>query len=297
MLQLKNFYEKHYREFSESVQRQNEDATVFIQNLFLKFDETRAQLAKKNPRYFIDNLIWTVERELIDDPHFLLSQKHKILHGLHLKNIYCGTYIKALSLLSPHIFKINSNERRPARILELASGMGQLTFGLYDAALKLGMDLEITGSDIVEDYIESANKHASEKKLPVEFKVIDAFHLDKLEANSYDIIFTLHSMHHFSPEQLAQIMRGAEKVATRAFIGIDGYRGLGNLLFMMGSGLAASLLSLNPIFLHDSLISGRRMFSSKQLEIIAKVSCPHSLINALHLSPGLTMIEILRPPN
>jgi 2-polyprenyl-3-methyl-5-hydroxy-6-metoxy-1,4-benzoquinol methylase len=297
MLQLKKFYEKHYGEFLKSVQWQNGDATIFTQNLFSKFDETREQLAKKNPRYFIDDLVWTVENELIDDPHFVFSQKQKILYGLHLKNLCCGTYTKALHLLSPHIRQINQVERRPARILELASGLGQLTFGLYDAALDFGMDIEITGSDIVEDYIENANDYAFERQIPVTFKIIDAFHLDKLEAGSYDIIFTLHSLHHFLPEQLSQIMRGADKVATRAFIGIDGYRGISNLFFMMSSGFVASLINLNPAFFHDSLISGRRLFSCKQLEIIAKLSCPHSQVNALNLSLGLTMIEILHHSN
>lgn len=117
--------------------------------------------------------------------------------------------------------------------------------------------------------------------------------MEQLTPDTYDIVFTLHSMHHFLPEQLIKIMAGASSIATRGFIGIDAYRGIFNILFMAVLGAGKSLVSLNSAFFHDSFISGRRMYSAKQLEIMARLGCPNTNIVAENLRPGLTVIKVL----
>jgi SAM-dependent methyltransferase len=231
--------------------------------------------------------------EYIDDPLFNVQTKQKIIQGLHLKNNIFGTYNKTIKILGPFIAQINKDEKRPARILEIGSGTGNLSMALYKKTKNTSVQIELTGSDIIPEYVNAANDEAIKRNFKIDFLVIDAFHLDQLEPNSYDIIFTLHSMHHFLPEQLAMIMSGSQKVATKAFIGIDGYRGFGNLLFMMISGIGASIYNLDLSFFHDALISGRKMYGSKQLEIIAKIGCPQSTVVSKNLKPGLSVIQIL----
>ena len=149
-----------------------------------------------------------------------------------MKNKIFGTYKTAIEILRPIIEEINKTENRPARVLELGSGAGKLTMAIYKKFQESSMQVELTGSDIVTEYVMAANFEANKKNYDVHFKVIDAFHLDQLAPNSYDIIFTLHSMHHFLPEQFITIMAGAKNAASRAFICIDGYRGLSNLIFI-----------------------------------------------------------------
>lgn len=299
MLQLTNFYEQCFQNFNQSLQidinadLDLEKIKLISKFLFKEIDQKRSSRAQKNLLYYLDQLIWTDTREHIDDPHFNVEIKKEIIQGLHLKNIIFGTYNKTIKILGPLIAEINDVENRPARILELASGIGKLTMAMYQKTKNTSLQIEMTGSDIIPEYVNAANKEAREKELKIDFKVIDAFHMDRLEHNSYDIIFTLHSMHHFLPEQLSMIMSGSQKVASKAFIGIDGYRGFGNLLFMATSGGLASLFKLDSSFFHDSLVSGRKMYSAKQLEIMAKIGCPQSTVISENLRPGLSVIKIL----
>ncbi len=287
MLQLQHFYEECFQNHL------NENAQIpSVESLFLEIKKQRLLKSRSSLLHYLDQKIWTDKIENIDRPDFEITLKKEIIEGLHLKNKVFGTYKKAIDLLRPAILKINREENRPARILELGSGMGKLTHALYEEFTHSDLQVELTGSDIVPEYIEAAERSACEKNYSLHFKVIDAFHLEKESVNSYDIIFTLHSMHHFTPSELATIMAGAKKIQAKYFIGIDGYRGFGNLLFMMLSGGGKSLLSWNSVFFQDSLTSGRKMYTAKQLEILGKLSCPHSRISARNCKPGLTIVEI-----
>lgn len=293
MLQLTKFYEECYLEFEQShLVLSNSSSEYHSKNLFHEIDQKRTIRSKKNLQYYIDHLIWTQKSEHIDDPTFDIELKKQIVHGLHLKNKIFGTYCISIDILRPVIEYINKIEDRPARILEIASGSGKLSMAMYEQFQKSSLKVEMTGSDIVPEYVEEANLEAREKNYNINYKVIDALKLDELDPDSYDVVFTLHSMHHFLPEDLMKIMKGARSVASQGFIGVDAYRGIANLFFMALLGGLKSLVSFNPVFFHDSLISGRRMYSAKQLEIMARFSCPGTSIVAENLKPGLTVIKV-----
>ncbi len=286
MLQLTKFYEKCYEEY------RLKSSNFCPVELFQFISEKRKALKKKHIGHFVDSLLWTEKTELIDIPDFDENLKREIVLGLHMKNTVFGTYKKMIELVAPMIEEINMKENRPARLLEIGSGSGKLSFALYNELSRSHLQFELTGSDIVQKYLDEANNESRRKNSPITFVKIDAFQLDSLPENSFDVVFCLHSLHHFSPQQLSRIMAGSFKISSKAFLGVDGYRGLFNLLFMILSGGLKSLLSLNYAFLHDSFISGRKLYSAKQLELISRLSCPFSLTTARNLRPGLTMIKI-----
>lgn len=291
MLQLTKFYEQCFQNFNHY---DYEDILKSTEALFLSINQQRSTKARKNLFYALDQALWTNARESIDDPHFDIQIKKKIIQGLHLKNLIFGTYDKAIFILKPLVEEINQSENRPAKILEIGSGLGKLTMAMGQKISAASMQVELTGSDIVQDFVNEANNEAHTKGLKIDFKVIDACQLEQIENQSYDIIFNLHGMHHFTPMQLSTVMSGSMKVATKAFIGIDGYRGIGNLLFMCLAGMGASLLNGHKSFFRDSLISGRKLYTSKQLEILARLGCPKDEVFAQNLTPGLTVIKILK---
>lgn len=286
MLQLTKFYEKCFSEY-----RKNSTGNCPVE-LFSYIHSERKKGLAKNILLFIDHLFWTDKRELIDDPSFDEKIKREIVLGLHLKNKIFGTYKTTIQLLRPLIEEINQSENRPARLLEIGSGSGELALALYDELKKTDLRFELTGSDIVETYIKEANRKANNRQCLVTFKNIDAFHLERLPPNSYDVLFCLHSLHHFTPAQLSKIMAGSSKVAGRAFVGVDGYRGLLNFLFMFFSGALKSLISMHYAFLHDSIVSARKLYAAKQLELLSHLSCPKSQVTTKYLRPGLTMVKI-----
>lgn len=286
MLQLTKFYEKCFEDYRAK------SSNFCPVELFTFMSEQRKTYSRKSLSHWLDHQLWTDKKELIDEPYVDENLKKQIVSGLHTKNKVFGTYKKTIDLLRPLIAEINAVEKRPARLLEIGSGSGQLAFALYNELSCTDLTFTLEGSDVVSTYIDEGNAEAQKRNIPVMFHKIDAFHLETLPENSFDIIFCLHSLHHFSPAQLSRIMAGTFKVASKAFLAVDGYRGLSNLLFMAVSGALKSLVEMNHAFFHDSLISARKLYAVKQLELLSRLSCPLSYVTARNLRPGLTMVKI-----
>ncbi len=299
MLQLSQFYKECHDLFCQ--QKTGQSHTVDIQadtahlmKLIMaernNYIQSGAFLQKL--QYKFDQLLWTDEIEYIDRDDFPAADKQKIVDGLHKKNSLFGTYQKIFNLILPYIREVNQQENRPCKILEIAGGSGQLAFFLAKKAKIHSLNVEITSSDIVEHYVIESAKQANKSNSLVTFKQIDALSLDKLPKREYDLILNLHSLHHFSAEQLAKIFYGSQIIANKAFVAMDAYRGVRNLLFIGGSAFMQSMVTLNPMYAHDAWLSARKMYPQKLLEIIAKMACPDSHVNVTQPSIGLTALVI-----
>jgi hypothetical protein len=301
MLQLQDFYDRCYQEFHPMMQKNpKQTPEQGTDDLFAYIDTQRKIKSEKayypsHFPYFLDSLVWTKKIEYLDQDRFSFAVKRKIVKALNFKNDLFGTYSTSFKILAPMIKKINEEEKRPARILELAAGMGDFATKLMVFAQKHSLQVKITSSDIVPEYMDEASKEAKKKGFStdqVEFKIIDAYALDQLPPRSYDIAFTLHSLHHFTPGQLCRMIAGSQKIVTTSFIGIDGYRGLLNLAFIISTGSLGSLFNASFMHAHDATLSGRKMYAHKQLEMIARIGCPQSSIMNQHLKPGLTLLSV-----
>ena len=256
-------------------------------------------------KYNISQRYHTNKTEYIDLPDFPIKNKIKIVEGLDIKNNVFGTYKKIFAYLSPLIKDVNLAENRPFRILEVAGGVGDLSLGIYKESLRSAhnssntssnsgekLEVEITGSDIVAQYNEIATEKARKKGYPVVFKSIDALDIDKEVEASFDIVITLHSLHHFTPEQLIQLSRKSQKLAKQGLFAVDGTRTVGNLLFMVITALMPSLFTFNSMYVHDALISARRMYSRKYLKKLLTLGCEDSKVECEQLSLGLNYLRV-----
>lgn len=235
-------------------------------------------------------------QEHIDNPEFPIHKKVSILYGLHLKNKIFGTYKKLYQSILPVIKTINLEENRPARILEIASGLGFLTFGFWEEVSNKAQ-LELTGSDIVPEYVRSAQIKADLRHYPIQFKVLDALNLPLMhQEEPYDLIINLHSLHHFTPYQLAQIFRASNKMATRGFYAIDGATGFWNFFFMGVSAFFPTFFRWDYCYLHDALLSSRRMYSNQFLKGCATIAIgtDDAQIEVGKRSIGLNFISIMK---
>lgn len=237
--------------------------------------------------------------EYIDRLDFPVSEKIKVMNGLYLKNTFFGTYRKIFNYLRPLIQQVNDHEKRPFRILEIAGGTGDLSINLYQQADRDRdkLKLSITGSDIVDDYIKIARKKAILKNFPVVFENINALQLPDANLHRYDIVITLHSLHHFAPEQLIKIIQASQKLAKQGLFAVDGTRSIGNLLFMVLSSAVPSIMTCNSVFLHDAVISARKMYSKRFLACLAKHAAPQAFIEAKRLSLGLNYLRVSNRSN
>jgi SAM-dependent methyltransferase len=82
--------------------------------------------------------------------------------------------------------------RPAARSLDLGCGAGEKSLTVYQS----GSTLETHGLDISEDRIAAGERMRRAHGIPGEFRVADV-NTAALPANTYDLIFSSHSLHHF----------------------------------------------------------------------------------------------------
>jgi SAM-dependent methyltransferase len=204
----------------------------------------------------LDEALRTNAVEHLDEPDYPERGKLAIALGLHLLNTVSTFYRRFFALLEPRLRDIAERQGRPARVLELASGSGGFAFALASLAKSKRLAVEVTGSDIVPLYVERSRAKAAAQAVPVTFRHLNAFDMSDIADGAYDIIFVAQSVHHFSPGQLARMISESRRVATTAFVSVDGYRSLATTAFVSGT----ALLTMWPAMVHDAVISARKFY-------------------------------------
>jgi SAM-dependent methyltransferase len=236
----------------------------------------------------LDGALRTNAVEHLDEPDFPERGKLAIATGLHLLNKVSSFYRRFFALLEPQLRAIHAQKGRPARVLELASGSGGFAFALASLARSRGLSVEITGSDIVPLYIERSRQKAAARGVPVRFRRLNAFDLSEIDDGAYDLVFVAQSVHHFSPGKLARMIAESRRVATTAFIAVDGYRSLSTAAFVGGT----ALMTVWPAMVHDAIISARKFYSEPELAAIASMAAPAARVRAGRIWPLLTTLTV-----
>ncbi len=263
--------------------------------LVTELRDTRHRLARRHGpatwlRERFDRTLRTPALERLDRDDVSDQRKVGIVEALHGLNDLICSYDRFLGAMEPMVRRINREQGRPARVLELATGAGEFSLRCPEAAQRRGLAIEITGSDIVPAYVEKANAEAARRRVDVRFEVRNAFALD-VPRGRYDLCFIGQSMHHFSAGQLALMMAQARRVCTTGFVGVDGLRSL----LLLSTIPAYSLLFGSPNrldFAHDALLSTRKFFSEPELELIARVAVPDGRATVRSSHPGYTVIHV-----
>ncbi len=229
----------------------------------------------------IDRKLRTDDLEYLDDPDYPVKKKVRIVKGVNQFNILYRSYPRYVRLLTPLIQEVAEREARPARLLELASGSGDLAMEFAKHAEKRGLPVAVTGSDYIPAYVEEAATRAEAKNLPVSFRLINGFEMRDVDPGEFDIILISGSTHHFSPGQLAMMIAQSRRAATTAFVSIDGRRGLDNFLGLV----PFPTLTLQFGLLHDAILSGRKFYSQYELEHIARIAAPGASVTTKTATP------------
>ena len=280
MLQFRGFYEDCYKTIGKTpsanaLSGHDLPNLSFVSQYIRETDLARREIIDQDSfwsktAHALDASLWTNEQEYIDAPD----------------------YNKLIKIILPHLEFISQTMNRPARILEIASGMGYMAIALAEKLKSKHINAQVTGSDIVPEYVLYAKNNALKKQVSVQFETIDALKLDALETHKYDLIVSLHSLHHFTPEQIVALITGANQVATVGLVAVDAFRGLRNLVFIGGTSLVPTVLSANGMYFHDAWLSARKMYPEKMLEIFARQTCPSCRVDCRQISMGLTALQV-----
>lgn len=153
-----------------------------------------------------------LQPEIMDDPSLDPEEHRRALQAL--------ARVNRISLSSRGLWprirelcraKIRSGDGRPVRVLDIASGGGDVPIQLWQKARAKGFALEVAGCDFSPVALGHAREHAAREKADVSF-----FQVNLLEGeipSGYDVITTSLFLHHLDEEQALTVLRKMREAA------------------------------------------------------------------------------------
>ena len=157
--------------------------------------------------FFPDLKRRALEPEVMDDPDIDRTEHYNALRGLaRLNQLSLSARILWLpikSLAKAHV--------RPLRVLDIATGSGDIPVALQRRASRHQVDLDITATDISEQALQFASQRAEQAGVRIEFRPLDIFK-DEI-APEYDVIICSLFLHHLTDAQALRLLTQITKAA------------------------------------------------------------------------------------
>jgi SAM-dependent methyltransferase len=201
----------------------------------------------------------SAELELMDRPQPVSTELESDLENLRELNRWFGSY----ALISLFLNRwIKSGAR--LRIVDLATGSGDIPRLIAEYGRKVGAELRIDALDRQSATLEIA------KKLSVRYPEISFIEGDVLDwqpREQYDIVFCTLALHHFSEDDAVRLLQRCRKLSRRFALVSDLCRGWFGLL---GVHLLTATLFREPMTKHDARLSIARAFSFSEMNQLAQ---------------------------
>ena len=213
------------------------------------------------------------EPELMDDPGLAAGRHHAALRGLERINRWSGSVRivwSAIRGLPP-----------PAaggalRILDVATGAGDVPIGLWRRAQRSNLRVQIEACDASPRAVEFAQQRAARAGAEVRFFPLDVLR-DELP-DGYDAVVSSLFLHHLADEQAVMLLKKMAAASRRLVVVNDLLRDRpGWLLAYLGS----RILSTSTVVHVDAVLSVRAAFAWHEIRAMAakaglhKVSLSH----------------------
>lgn len=200
------------------------------------------------------------EPELMDDPSLGAEEHRQALRDLERCNIWSGG---AAVVCRPIVRLCQADQQRTIRVLDIATGGGDIPIALEHKARQAGIKVDIQGCDISPTSVQYAGEKAQARNASVRFFVLDA--LKSEIPDDYDVIMCSLFTHHLDPEEVVLLLKKMAGAAGRMVLISDLMRSRANLLMVY---LATRILSRSPIIHFDGPVSVRAAYNlSEMLEL------------------------------
>jgi SAM-dependent methyltransferase len=197
--------------------------------------------------------------ELMDRPQPLSAELERDLRNLRQLNRYFGSHAVILRFMRRWI---RSGDR--VRIVDLATGSGDIPRLIVDLARKVGAKVQIDALDRQAATLEIA------AKLSVDYPEISCIEANILEwrpAEPYEIALCSLALHHFSNEDAVRVLRRCREFSRKFVLVSDLRRGL---FATIGVYLLTALIFREPMTRYDGQLSAVRAFSFTEMNELAR---------------------------
>lgn len=169
-------------------------------------------------------------------------------------------------------------------VLDVGTGAANVPVALARWARSRRLQMEITACDLSEPTLAIARAGCA--GFPeIRLEQQNALALTYAD-QSFDLALCQGTLHHFSPDEAAAVLRELARVARRAVIVTDLQR---SRLLYAGAWLLMHTLVRNPITRHDGLASIRRAYTPGEVRALAEQAGLHAatIRAALHFRQAL----------
>ena len=199
------------------------------------------------------------EPELMDRPQPVSAELESDLHNLRQLNRFFGSYA-----LVRHFLRKWIRHGETLRVLDLATGSGDIPRLIVDHARQIGASVQIDAVDQQAATIEIARKLNADYP-EIAFRQTDVFEWG--EPHAYDIVLCSLALHHFTEEDAVRLLRHCRELTRRFVLISDLRRGI---FTTVGVHLLTSIVFRDPMTRSDGRASAARAFSFRELHALAQ---------------------------
>lgn len=201
--------------------------------------------------------------EEMDDPRLAVKAHFKALAGLErINRISC-----VARAIWPRIERIANEQAGALRVLDVATGAGDLPRALLRLAKTRGVAIECAGCDISPAALRYARMRSAAAGNPIELFRLDA--LREPIPSGYDVIVCALLLHHLDGEGAVKLLRSMRNSAGRAVLADDLSRDpIGLAMAWAGT----RVLSLSPVVHADGTRSVRAAFTMEEAAELARAA-------------------------
>ncbi len=196
--------------------------------------------------------------EMMDRPQPVSAELERDLQYLRQLNRWFGSYRLVLRFMR-HWIKPDTR----TRIVDLATGSGDIPRLIADYARRIGAQVEIDALDRQPATLEIATK-LSAGYSEISYHEADILEWDSAEA--YDIVLCTLSLHHFSDEDAVRLLRRCWELSRKFVLVSDLRRGF---LLKAGVYVLTALIFREPMTRYDARLSATRAFSFSEMHTLA----------------------------
>ena len=200
--------------------------------------------------------------ELMDDPDLPRDQHEHALSGLSRLNRFSGVSRATFAHVRRHAKKVG---HRPFRILDVASGSGDVPLSWLESAKREGLNLELTMVDISPVAVEQQQSRANSLGLEAHSLQLDC--LKSSLPGGFDMVTCSLFMHHLDDHEVFRLLQSMQIATDNAILICDLHRSRFNLALV---SIAAQLLTRSHVVHTDSALSVRGAYTGSEFKQIAE---------------------------
>ena len=202
-----------------------------------------------------------LQPEWMDQPDLDEGRHRQALRGLERLNRWSGS----ARILWPSLARLARQlAPRPARVLDVATGAGDVLRGLWQRSRRSEMGLILEGCDVSATALAHARQRAAEEHADLHFFPHNALGGDL--PSGYDAIISSLFLHHLTETQAVQLLRHMAAAAGSLVLINDLARGRAGYLLAY---LATRLLTRSPVVHLDGPRSVEGAFTLEEVRALA----------------------------